>query len=62
MLKPGGFVAIIQQPRSVKTGRAVEENGDKIANQITDAGFRDVIIDSKPMKPVTCLCVKGIKP
>ncbi len=62
VLKPGGVVAIIQQPRSQKTGFGLEENGEDISKQIKEAGFSDVSIDSKPMKPVTCWCVKGIKP
>jgi len=62
ILKPNGLVAIIQQPRSMKTGLGIEENGEDIFNQVTAAGFRNVVIDSKPMKPVTCWCVKAIKP
>ena len=62
VLKSNGLVAIIQQPRSMKTGLGIEENGEDISKQIAAAGFVNVVIDSTPMKPVTCWCVKGIKP
>ena len=61
VLKPNGLVAIIQQPRSMKTSLGIEKNGEDIADQLTEAGFLNVIINSKPMKPVTCWCVKGIE-
>lgn len=61
VLKPKGLFAIIQQPRSMKTGLGIEENAEGICTQITEAGFSNVVISSKPMKPVTCWCVKGIK-
>jgi ubiquinone/menaquinone biosynthesis C-methylase UbiE len=62
VLKPKGIIAIIQQPRSMKTGLGLEESGEDISAKIKEAGFSNVTIDSKPMKPVTCWCVKGTKP
>ncbi|MFQ5877723.1 MAG: class I SAM-dependent methyltransferase [Acidobacteriota bacterium] len=62
VLRPGGLVAIIEQPRCPRTGRAFEDSGEGIRRQLARAGFADITIERRPMKPVTCLCVKGIRP
>ena len=61
VLKPGGLIAITLQPRWAKTDEMVQEIGEEIATQLATAGFGRVRPAFKSMKPVTSVCVLGIK-
>lgn len=60
LLKAGGRIAITHQPRNAgATDRDTEESGKRIAKMLTEAGFRNVRVEWKPMKPVAVVCVLG---
>jgi ubiquinone/menaquinone biosynthesis C-methylase UbiE len=61
VLKPGGLIAIIRQPRWAKTEEMVHEEGKEIVAQLSAAGFRQIRQEFKPMQPVTSICTLGIK-
>jgi ubiquinone/menaquinone biosynthesis C-methylase UbiE len=59
-LAPGGIVALVHQPR--KPGSTVEETdraGRKYADYLERAGFRDISIEKRAMKPVSTVCALG---
>jgi hypothetical protein len=54
---PGGVVAIAVQPRnSGATDEIARRTGDEIAHALTVAGFRDVQLAFRKMKPVSTAC------
>ena len=61
VLKPGGLVAIIEQPRSAKMEPRVQEIGETLAKRLSDAGFRELRLELRPMRPATSICVLGVK-
>jgi ubiquinone/menaquinone biosynthesis C-methylase UbiE len=62
VLKPGGLVAIAVQPRdrgaTEETARAV---GKKLVEYLTDAGFQQIRLETKSLKPISIVCALGIK-
>lgn len=62
LLKPGGTMATTYQPR----GGAQEADGEDfaagIARTLGDAGFVNISIERKPMKPVTAFSVLAARP
>jgi len=61
-LRPGGLIALVQQPR--KPGAKEEdtiEAGEKYAECLRAAGFKEIRIEQKKMKPVSTVCVLGKK-
>ena len=61
VLRTGGMLAIALQPRWAKSEAEIQSVGEKLASQFSAAGFRDVTLESKPMRPVTALCMLGRK-
>ena len=58
VMKPDGRVAIAVQPRNTgATESTVREVGRDIAGRLESAGFSDVQISYKKMKPVSTVCV-----
>jgi trans-aconitate methyltransferase len=61
-LRLGGLIALVQQPR--KPGAKEEdtiEAGEKFAEYLKAAGFKEIKIEQKKMKPVSTVCVLGKK-
>ncbi len=62
VLKPGGIIALTLQPRYDKsTDEGVRKIGEEILKRLEKAGYRNVRIETKKMKPVSAVCVIGIK-
>ena len=61
-LRLGGLIALVHQPR--KPGAKEEdtiEAGEKFAEYLKVAGFKEIKIEQKKMKPVSTVCVLGKK-
>lgn len=62
VLKPGGLVAIAVQPRdrgaTEETARAV---GKQLVEHLIAAGFQQIHLETKLLKPVSVVCALGIK-
>jgi ubiquinone/menaquinone biosynthesis C-methylase UbiE len=62
VLKPGGLVAIAVQPRdqgaTEETARAA---GKELVEYLTAAGFQQIRLETKSLKPVSVVCALGIK-
>lgn len=62
LLGPGGLIAITEQPRSRgATDDTAQEIGQEIVAGLTKAGFSQVRLETKKMKPVSAVCALGIK-
>lgn len=61
VLKPGGRVAIIIQPMWAKTEGEVRAVGEKLESQLKQAGFRQVRLETRQIKPITALSGIGTK-
>ncbi|HEY8425787.1 MAG TPA: methyltransferase domain-containing protein [Limnochordales bacterium] len=61
VLKPSGLLAVTLQPRWAKTEAQVEEIGRQLVTWMSAAGFVEVRLASRPMAPVTALCVTGVR-
>lgn len=60
LMYPGGTIALAHQPRNKKaTENDATEAGEKFARYLEAAGFGDVRIERKLMKPVSTVCVLG---
>jgi ubiquinone/menaquinone biosynthesis C-methylase UbiE len=58
VMKPGGIVAIAVQPRNAgATEVTAHETGQQIATALAAAGFSDLRLAFKQMKPVSTACV-----
>jgi ubiquinone/menaquinone biosynthesis C-methylase UbiE len=61
LLKPGGLIAITEEPRfSGATDESAQEIGQEFVAALTKAGFSQVRLETKQMKPVSAVCVLGI--
>jgi len=59
-LRPGGVIALAYQPRkSGATEKDADDAGDNFADYLQRAGFKDIAIEKKIMKPVSTVCVLG---
>ncbi len=59
-MRPGGWIALAHQPR--KPGATDEDAtaaGEKFAEMLRKAGFEEVRVERKPMKPVSTMCILG---
>ena len=61
VLRFGGLVMVSWQPRMAKAEAMVQEMANDVMQQLRGAGFRQVRLKTKPMKPVTCFCAMGVK-
>jgi ubiquinone/menaquinone biosynthesis C-methylase UbiE len=62
VLRQGGLVAIAVQPRSKgATHRTALETGQMLVKQLSAAGFTQVRLESKKMKPVSVVCALGVR-
>ncbi|MGQ0604550.1 MAG: class I SAM-dependent methyltransferase [Anaerolineales bacterium] len=60
-LKPGGLLAIIEQPMSKAGEASVPALRDELHSRLTGAGFRNIRLVTTPMKPATCVGALGTK-
>ena len=61
VLKPGARVVIIIQPMWAKTDEEVRAVGEKLEFQLRQAGFRQVRLETRQIKPITAVSGIGIK-
>ncbi len=61
LLKPGGRLVLVYQPRWLKADAGVRREAEKTGKLLEDVGFTNVETDFKPMKPVTCIYIGGHK-
>jgi ubiquinone/menaquinone biosynthesis C-methylase UbiE len=62
VLKPGGAIALAIQPRIPNASEATSQSTGKfLLKLLNEAGFDRIELKSKLMKPVSSVCVLGIK-
>lgn len=61
LLKPGGRIVLTFQPRWVKSDDEIHILSSILYEQYQLAGFSQIEIDFKPMRPVTCIYISGTK-
>jgi ubiquinone/menaquinone biosynthesis C-methylase UbiE len=62
VLRQGGLVAIAVQPRSKRaTHRTALETGQVLVKHLGAAGFTQVRLESKKMKPVSVVCALAVR-
>jgi cyclopropane fatty-acyl-phospholipid synthase-like methyltransferase len=60
ILKPGGLLAITNQPRlKGASDERAREIGERMRQAFAEAGFKDIRIEYREMKPVNSVCVMG---
>jgi SAM-dependent methyltransferase len=63
LLRPGGQIAIVYQPRGPgSTNEVAARTGREIAEHFATAGFTDVRIETLALKPTAVVCVLGVRP
>ena len=59
-LAPGGTIVLVHQPRKPgSTDHDTEQSGSKYADYLEKAGFREISVEKRTMKPVSAVCVVG---
>lgn len=62
LLKPGGIIAVTLQPRTRgATDATSREIGSELAANLETAGFKNITLEIKAMKPISVACVMGVK-
>jgi len=61
VLRPGGVIAIILQPRWARTESEVKQIGMGLLALLSQVGFQEARLEFKPMKPIASVCALGIK-
>jgi ubiquinone/menaquinone biosynthesis C-methylase UbiE len=61
VLRPGGVIAIILQPRCARTESEVKQIGMELLALLSQVGFQEARLEFKPMKPIASVCALGIK-
>jgi ubiquinone/menaquinone biosynthesis C-methylase UbiE len=62
-LRPGGMIAIVHQPRKPGAGNDdTVRAGKKYAELLREAGYQNITIEQKKMKPVPVTCARGKAP
>ncbi|NDJ74676.1 MAG: methyltransferase domain-containing protein [Chloroflexi bacterium] len=61
VLKPGGKLLVISQPRWVQSEDEIRPMADKLAALLTVAGFHDIQTEFKPLQPVTAIALHAHK-
>ncbi|WP_324716670.1 class I SAM-dependent methyltransferase [Carboxydochorda subterranea] len=62
VLRPGGLVAVTLQPRWAEAESTVAGVGQQLVALVAGAGFADVRLASRSMRPVGALCATGVRP
>lgn len=59
-LRAGGLIALVHQPRNLgATEEDATKAGVKLAGRLEAAGFKDIRVERKIMKPVSTVCALG---
>ncbi len=59
-LRPGGIIALVHQPRNLGATEAdATEAGERFARDLEMAGFKDIKVERKLLKPVSTVYVQG---
>lgn len=61
VLKPGGRIAITEQPMGAAGAAAVPALRAALLAQLADAGFHAIQLDARPMRPAPSLCARALK-
>jgi ubiquinone/menaquinone biosynthesis C-methylase UbiE len=61
VLKPGGRLAITIQPMWAKTEEEVQSVSEKLLRQLKQAGFKQVRLETRQIKPITAVSGIGTK-
>lgn len=62
VLREGGLIAIAVQPRSEGASEGTaREIGKKLTESLKSAGFSQVRLESKKLRPVSAVCALGVK-
>ncbi|NJM74144.1 MAG: class I SAM-dependent methyltransferase [Scytonema sp. RU_4_4] len=62
-LRAGGIIALVHQPRNLgATEDDATEAGERFAHYLEMAGFKDIKVERKTMKPVSTVYVQGRNP
>jgi len=62
VLREGGRIAVAVQPRSKGANeRTAREMGKMLTESLKSAGFSQVRLESKKLKPVSVVCAVGVK-
>lgn len=61
LLKPNGQLVMVFQPRWAISEEEVTQVAEKTKKLYESAGLRNIEIDFKKMKPVTCISIRGRK-
>jgi len=61
VLKPGGLIAITEQPRSTWSEEKEQENRAKLSALLSGAGFSQIRLKYKSMKRAPSVCALGVK-
>jgi ubiquinone/menaquinone biosynthesis C-methylase UbiE len=62
VLKPGGLIAIAEQPYGAQSEADIQKRGDDLVAQFVNAGFHRVGFTSESLKRGPAIWVTGIKP
>ena len=61
VLKAGGRILIVSQPRWAKTTAEVAQEGERIATQLAAAGFVEIQQLHESFQPIAAVAVSGMK-
>jgi SAM-dependent methyltransferase len=62
LLRPGGQIAIVYQPRGPhSTNEVAARTGREIAEDFATVGFTDVRVETLALQPTDAVCVLGVK-
>jgi ubiquinone/menaquinone biosynthesis C-methylase UbiE len=61
VLRPGGVIAIILQPRWARTESEVKQIGEGLVSLLSEVGLQQARLEFKPMRPIASVCTLGIK-
>ncbi|MBO8178251.1 MAG: class I SAM-dependent methyltransferase [Bacillus sp. (in: Bacteria)] len=63
LMKPNGLIAITIQPRSKEANNEIAlEEGKKLVQYLKEAGFSQIQLEVKEMKPVLAVCAMDVNP
>jgi len=60
-LKQAGRLIMVFQPRWAKSEEQVKQIAENTKEQYEEVGLKNIEYDFKPMKPVTCIYISGLK-
>jgi ubiquinone/menaquinone biosynthesis C-methylase UbiE len=61
VLKPGGQIALILQPRWAKSVEEVKSVGAEYMDMLAAQGYQQIRSELQPMRPVASVAVLGVK-